>query len=396
MRVAIFTDTYVPDVNGVARTLQRWTSYLERRGVACKVFAPEPSSRAGRQSTPNSVERFVSFPFFLYPECRLAFPNPAHIRRAITEFRPDLIHVATPFNLGLCGLRFARKYGIPLIASYHTNFDQYLSFYNLQWMEKLLWRYMDWFHRDCKAVFVPSASTLSNLAERGWDAKRLTIWSRGVDTSVFHPLADREALLCKADIAKTSYLVLYAGRLAPEKDVETAIEAFARFQRSVCQESVFVIAGDGPSSELLKQKCSEEGVNARFIGFTEAGELQKWYAAADVMLFPSPTETFGNVVLEAMACGTPVIGADAGGVRDTIQDGVTGLLRAPGDSEAFAAALELLYREPETRACMGRNAHLYGRSRSWEDIFDKLLTQCDTLAGASERESSILPKRRIN
>lgn len=396
MRVAIFTDTYVPDVNGVARTLQRWTSYLERRGVACKVFAPEPSLSTRRQAPPNSVERFVSFPFFLYPECRLAIPNPAHIRRSISEFKPDLIHVATPFNLGLCGIHYARKYKIPLIASYHTNFDQYLSFYNLQWMEKLLWRYMDWFHRDCKAIFVPSASTLSNLAGRGWDPIRLKIWSRGVDTSLFHPLTDREELLRGANIHKPSFLVLYAGRLAPEKDVETAIEAFGHFQRTVCSEAVFVIAGDGPSADALKKKCSEEGVKARFIGFTEVSELQKWYAAADVMLFPSPTETFGNIVLEAMACGTPVIGADSGGVRDTIQDGITGLLRAPGDFRSFADALEQMYREPNLRLKMGRNALEYGKNQSWEDIFDRLLTQCDTIAKVSDREFSRLPKRHIN
>ncbi|MEK3881934.1 glycosyltransferase family 1 protein [Paenibacillus sp. PL2-23] len=396
MRVAIFTDTFVPDVNGVARTLKRWTNYLEKRGIECLVFAPEPPGAEDSPALPNSVERFASLPFFLYPECRLAFPSPIHIRNSIAAFNPHLIHVATPFNLGLSGIRAARKFKIPLIASYHTNFDQYLPFYNLQWMEKLLWRYMEWFHRDCRSIFVPSASTLSDLAQRGWDEQKLHIWSRGVDASVFHPLVDRREHLLRAGIDPASFLVLFAGRLAPEKSVDTAIEAFAAFQRNSCPEAKFVIAGDGPSAEALQAMCAREGVEARFIGFQTPQELQRWYASADVMLFPSPTETFGNVVLEAMACGTPVIGADAGGVQDTIREGLTGFKRTPGDTAAFASALDLMYRDGEWRQTMGRNAHEYALSRSWDAIFDKLLDQCRYIALASGREYPRLSGWHIN
>ncbi|WP_310732519.1 glycosyltransferase [Paenibacillus sp. 1011MAR3C5] len=190
MKIAIFTDTYDPDVNGVARTLRRWTCYLETKGVRTKVFAPEPAASLQQNAPTHSVERFVSLPFFLYPECRLALPNPAHIRREIAHFEPDLIHVATPFNLGLFGIHYARKYNIPLIASYHTNFDQYLSFYNLQWMEKLLWRYKEWFHRDCKAIFVPSETTRLDLIGRGWEPSKLKLWSRGVNHGTFHPMVN--------------------------------------------------------------------------------------------------------------------------------------------------------------------------------------------------------------
>ncbi|MCR2802379.1 glycosyltransferase family 4 protein [Paenibacillus soyae] len=396
MRVAIFTDTYVPDVNGVARTLKRWTNYLERHGVCCKVFAPEPSAEESRAASLHSVERFASFPFFLYPECRLAVPNLLHIRKSIAAFNPHLIHVATPFNLGLCGIRAARKFNIPLIASYHTNFDQYLPFYNLQWMEKLLWRYMEWFHRDCRSIFVPSANTLEDLAGRGWDASKLQIWSRGVDAGVFHPLVDRKELLSRSGIDPDSFLVFFAGRLAPEKDVETAVHAFAKFRRSSNPDAVLVIAGEGPSADSLKSLCEKEGVDARFIGFLAPQELQRWYASADVLLFPSPTETFGNVVLEAMACGTPVIGADAGGVRETIREGVTGFKRQPGDPEAFASALERLHLDEELRLAMGRNAHEFAMSRSWEAIFDKLLEQCRTVVLTAGREYPRLPEQHIN
>jgi len=395
LKIAIFTDTYVPDVNGVARTLGRWTRYLDNQGVPSIVFAPEPPGSAHLHSASHAVERFASLPFFLYPECRLALPNPVHIRNALIRFKPDLIHVATPFNLGLFGIHYARKYHIPLIASYHTNFDQYLSFYNLQWMEKLLWRYMDWFHRDCKAIFVPSETTRRDLTGRGWEPSRLGVWSRGVDPSLFHPLVNRWEHRARNGIGERAFLAFYAGRLAPEKDVETAIDAFALFQR-MAPDAVFVIAGDGPSASALKERCEDAGVNATFIGFADAAELQRWYASADALLFPSATETFGNVALEAMACGTPVIAANAGGVRDTVRDGENGLLRRPGDAEGFAEALALLHEDEELKARLGRNAHAYSLSQSWDAVFDTLLAGCMTIAAASWRGHSPFRESQIN
>jgi glycosyltransferase involved in cell wall biosynthesis len=372
MRVALFTDTFEPDVNGVARTLDRWTDYLKRQGAEVLVLAPDPASGKLSGKTSSSVERFVSLPFFLYPECRLALPNPIHIRRALKEFSPTIIHVATPFNLGLCGIHYARKLHIPLVASYHTHFDQYLPFYNLQWMAKLLWRYMEWFHHDCRSIYVPSHSTHQDLLDKGWDASRLEIWSRGMDTEVFHPNVDREEWLCQQGIDSSRFVVLYVGRLAPEKNVDIALDAFAEFRRNTCPEAVFVIAGDGPSAESLKERCRREGIDARFIGFTALPDLQKWYASADLFLFPSVTETFGNVVLEAMACGTPVICADKGGVTDTVSHGVTGMLCDSTDSHSFAEAMELLYNNVELRAAMAEQGRIYGLKQSWEAIFDKL------------------------
>ncbi|MCK9860420.1 glycosyltransferase family 1 protein [Paenibacillus sp. ATY16] len=372
MRVALFTDTFEPDVNGVARTLGRWTDYLKRQGAEVLVLAPDPATgkQSGKQTT--SVERFASLPFFLYPECRLALPNPIHIRRALKEFNPTIIHVATPFNLGLCGIHYARKLRIPLVASYHTHFDQYLPFYNLQWMAKLLWRYMEWFHQDCRSIYVPSRSTYEDLKEKGWDDGRLEVWSRGIDTEAFHPSVNREEWLLRHGIDNDRFVVLYVGRLAPEKNVDIALDAFAEFRQNISEEAVFVIAGDGPSSDALKERCRREGIDARFIGFTTMPDLQKWYASADLFLFPSATETFGNVVLEAMSCGTPVICADKGGVTDSVQHGVTGLQCNPEDPRSFTNAMGLLYSNPELRAAIAGQGRIYSQKQSWNAIFDKL------------------------
>ncbi|MFC4776867.1 glycosyltransferase family 4 protein [Paenibacillus sp. GCM10023252] len=376
MRLALFTDTYGPDVNGVARTLGRWTDYLKRRGIECMVFAPDSAARDSAPGGSATVERFVSLPFFLYPECRLALPNPIHIRRALHAFKPTLVHVATPFNLGLCGIHYARKYELPLVASYHTHFDRYLPFYNLQWMVKMLWRYMDWFHQDCRSIFVPSKSTYQDLIQRGWDARRLAVWSRGIDPQVFHPQVDRSKLLAEHGIEENPFIVLYVGRLAPEKNVDVALEAYASFQRNICPDSILVLAGDGPSADTLKERCAKEGIPARFLGFTGTEALQQWYAAADVFLFPSPTETFGNVVLEAMACGTPVLCADSGGVTDSVTHGVTGLRCVPGSASSFADGLELLYRNEDLRGQLSVRGRAHSARQSWDAIFDDLLARC--------------------
>jgi glycosyltransferase involved in cell wall biosynthesis len=383
MRLALFTDTYEPDVNGVARTLGRWADYLRRQGAAVKVFAPDPADGTASHTQFHHVERFVSLPFFLYPECRLALPNTRSIRRALESFRPTLVHVATPFNLGLCGIHYARKYNVPLIASYHTHFDRYLPFYNLQWMVKMLGRYMAWFHQDCARIFVPSRAALEELVRNGWERERLDIWSRGLDGRMFHPGGDREAWLAENGLDPRRFTVFYAGRLAPEKNVDVAIDAFATFRERTCPDAQLVLAGDGPSFSQLYERCEREKLPVRFLGFTTGEPLRRWYASADVFLFPSSTETFGNVVLEAMACGAPVIAADAGGVTDTVRHMENGLRCGPGDPAAFCEALETLYLDAALSKRLAMKGRAHAMRQSWDAIFADLHSKCERLQSNS-------------
>lgn len=369
MRVALFTDTYIPDVNGVARTLGRWVDYLQTQGVECKVFAPESLQTDKDSVNLSMVERFVSIPFVLYPECRLAIPNPLNINRVLKEFKPTLIHVATPFNLGLQGIHYAKKYKIPLVASYHTHFDQYLFYYKLQWMETMIWKYMIWFHKDCKRVYVPSRSTLEHLQEKG--IKSIEIWGRGVDLTRFHPRDRVTALYAELGLDSSRFMYLFVGRLAPEKSVEIAIEAFERLPERIQSRSQLVIAGDGPLYKEFTQQ-HEKSEHIRFIGFVQGEQLAELYSAADVFVFPSATETFGNVVLEAMASGTAVVGADAGGVRDNIIDGITGLLCTPGATKEFTAALISLYDNEQLRTQLTEAGVAYAAKQSWNGIFSRL------------------------
>lgn len=370
MKVALFTDTYLPDVNGVARTLGRWVEYLESHGVTCRVFAPQSDNGGGSDYNDSMVERFYSIPFLLYPECKLAIPNPISIKKMLQEFKPDIIHCATPFNLGLYGLHYAKKNKIPVVASYHTHFDQYLQYYKIQWVEGMLWRYLGWFHQTCRKIYVPSKSTLSYLQERGF--LNLEVWSRGVDVARFHPEVDRQAVLTKAGANPDKFSLLYVGRLAPEKSVDVLLEAFDSLPEHLKSRAELILAGDGPLHEELSETYGDRE-DIRFLGFVEGRELADLFAAADLFVFPSATETFGNVVLESMASGTAVIGVEAGGVQDTVRHMETGWLSPVGDVEAFAGAIATLMENDELRGSISTAGREYALLQTWDSIFSRLL-----------------------
>jgi len=385
MRVALFTDTYVPEVNGVAKALGRWAAFLESQGIPCKVFAPTAETRLPAEA--SSVERLFSVPFLLYPDCKFALPNPLNMKKALREFRPTLIHVATPFNIGFYGTHYARKHGIPIVASYHTHFDQYLAYYKLQWMEPVLMKYMSWFHADCRKVYVPSRSALEHLKTKGFP--EMEIWSRGISTEQFRPDVDREAVLRSFGVSPDKFVVLYVGRLAAEKSIDVLLESFRAMPEAERADMELVVAGDGPLLQELRETVGPEEP-IRLLGFVQGRRLSELYAASDVFLFPSATETFGNVVLESMACGTPVIGADAGGVGDIVRHCETGWLCPPRDAAAFTAALAALKADAGLRARLGAAGLEYARSQSWDRIFHGLLESYRDVVRESMREAVVL------
>ncbi|ATH92862.1 glycosyltransferase family 4 protein [Bacillus glycinifermentans] len=366
MKVAIFTDTFTPDVNGCARTLKRYTDFLEKKGIPYKVFAPESTHETQFSS---SIRRFASLPFFLYPECRLALPNLIQMKAELREFRPDLIHIATPFNIGLAGLKYAKKSNIPVVGSYHTDFDQYLAYYDLHMFSKLLWKYMHWFHKSFQKIFVPSHETLRQLKMRQF--RNLSIWKRGVDCCLFNPAFRTEKVREQYGI-KERYLLSYVGRLAPEKDLETLL--MTADHPSLQKDVHWLIAGDGPFKKELEKRAP---ANMTFAGYVKGEELSSIYASSDLFVFPSPTETFGNAALEALACGTPVVGADSGGLKDFIQHGKNGFLAEPKNPEAFAAHILEILSNDGLKKQMGEEARSYALAQSWDAIFERLLSECE-------------------
>ena len=367
MKIAIFTDTYVPEVNGVARTLKRFTDYLTENQIEFRVFAPESTEL--RDNFSSHVYNIKSLPFYLYPECRIALPNLLQLKDEVQQFQPDIIHVTTPFNMGLTGLHLAKKLHIPVVGSYHTDFDKYLEYYHLQFLSDMLWKYMRWFHKPLRKIFVPSPHTLEQLRQRGFT--NLTIWSRGIDQTIFHPNYDHETIRQKYNI-KEKYVLTYVGRLAKEKDVLLLPEIADMLPNHIKYHVHWLIVGDGPLKSELEELATP---NMTFTGFVQDEELANMYAASDLFVFPSPTETVGTVDLEALACGTPVVGANAGGVKTIVKDGMTGILCEEKDVTGFVQAITSLLSRKSTRKLMSENGVRYAQSQSWEKIFRNLLTE---------------------
>jgi glycosyltransferase involved in cell wall biosynthesis len=366
MKIAIFTDTFYPEVNGVANTLKKFTDYLETQHISYKVFAPISVSN---EYISDHIHRLKSLPFFLYPECRLAFPNILQLKAEIEQFSPDLIHVATPFTVGLSGVYFAKKLNIPLVGSYHTDFNDYLHFYDLQFLAKPLWKYMKWFHRSFEKLFVPSIDSFEKLNNRGF--RNLEIWPRGVDCQFYHPYYEKEIIRNRYAISE-KFILTYVGRLAPEKDLKTLMKVAGSLPPEINKKVHWLIAGDGPLLDELKMT---EVPNMTFTGYLKGVELAEAYSATDLFVFPSPTETFGNVVLEALASGTPVIGANAGGVKNIISPGVTGYLCEPGNAEDFIKNILYGLDNETLRVQMASNARKYALTQKWDQIFEDVIHQ---------------------
>ncbi len=377
MKISLFTDTFLPQMNGVSMTLNRLIHHLQHRNISHQVFVPE---FAEQDLFANNIHRFFSLPFYLYPECRIALPNLLAVRQHLNNFQPDLIHIATPFNMGLCGLHYGKKYGIPLVSSYHTHFDRYLDYYHLRFAKNWIWRYLRWFHESTELTLVPSQETKDLLRKQ--DFTRLDLWKRGVDSDLFHPKKRSNELREHYQIGNR-LLVLFVGRMAPEKDLDILLEVMCHLPQEIKERIHWMFVGDGP----LLAKWQEFNLpQATFTGYLEGEQLAKVYSSADLFVFPSSTETFGNVVLEAAASGIPAIGANAGGVEEIIQDGATGFLCPPRNPEAFTQALVQFLEKPALLRQMGKEARRYAITQSWEAIFDRLLLQYEQVIHNKRRK----------
>ncbi|MDE1454672.1 glycosyltransferase family 1 protein, partial [Bacillus paralicheniformis] len=243
------------------------------------------------------------------------------------------------------------------------------SYYDLQMFSKLLWKYMHWFHKDFRKIFVPSRETFMQLKAKQF--RNLSIWKRGVDCSLFSPAHQTEHIRKRYGIKET-YILSYVGRLAPEKDLETLLKIASH--PNLKDGVHWLIAGDGPLKKELEKRAP---LNMTFAGYVKGEELASIYASSDLFVFPSPTETFGNSALEALACGTPVIGADSGGLKDFIQNGRNGFLSEPGNPDAFTENILRVLSNVPLKKRMSYDARSYALTQSWEVIFDNLFSECE-------------------
>jgi glycosyltransferase involved in cell wall biosynthesis len=364
MRVTLVTETYSPQVNGVSRTLGHLVRHLAEAGDEVQVVHPD----YGHGPEAGRVHLVRSAPLPFYKDLRLPLPPFGGVHRAIAVFRPDLVHIATEATLGLSTLRFALRGGIPVVSSFHTNFDQYSAHYGVGWARSLIWRYLRWFHNRTRETYVPSRTTLAGLEARGFE--RLALWPRGVDGQLFRPdRPGRVAVRRALGFGPDEVVIGHVGRIAAEKNIGYLIEALEQVARAR-PAARFLFVGDGPARAEMDSRM---GPHAHFVGYRRGGDLADHYAACDLFAFASTTETFGNVVLEAMAAGLPVVALRAGGVADTIRPGVTGILVEPdAPPERLAEALIALVDDPVLRRRTAESARAYALGQTWDAIMGAL------------------------
>ena len=361
LRIAYFAGTMRHGHDGVTRVLYRLIDNLNAREVPALFFSPIVPPE-GERPVPMVQVPSVTFP--LYKDYKFALPGSVHFERQLREFRPDILHINSPCPLGHAAVHYGRRHGIPVVATYHTHFPSYAKYYKIRALEMFSWSYLRKLYNGCERVYVPSRPILSELAGHGM----LTVdfLPHGVDASVFHPRF-RSARWKEAIGASGKTVVLFAGRLVWEKDLATFAQAYALVssQRS---DVAFVLVGDGPIREELRRMMPD----AIFAGYRTGEDLSRAFASADIFAFPSTTETFGNVTVEAMASGVPPICAREGGAYGFVDHGVTGLLTAPRDPLDLANAIMHLVDHPEQRAAMAAKALTFARAQSWDAIFDRL------------------------
>jgi phosphatidylinositol alpha 1,6-mannosyltransferase len=362
LRLALFTDTYPPQLNGVSRTLERLVSAVRARGGDARVYTttdPEVTTAS------SDIWRRPSIPFWAYPQLRLAPPVGGRIYDDLLAWRPTLIHAATPFGMGLTGRACALRLGVPLVTSYHTSFSEYARFYNLGMLSGLGWAFFRWFHNTGQRTYVPTRAIADELGRLGF--ARLAIWGRGIETQLFNPRYRSAAWRKRLGAGDDTLVVAYVGRLAAEKGLDVALRAM----RSLAGDRriVFALAGDGPYADYCRREAPS---NATFTGRIVGEDLSAFYASADLFMFPSTTDTFGNVLLEAMASGLPVIGADVGPTRELLARG-GGVMFPAGDAGALAEQILALANDPMRRHALAAAGVDAAQGFSWDRIFDALV-----------------------
>ena len=361
MKIVFFTETFLPKVDGIVTRLTKTVQHLVAAGddvlIVCPEGAPELFMGAKVVGVP-------AMPLPLYPELKLALPRPA-VSEALDRFSPDLVHVVNPAVLGLGGIWLAKTRGLPLVASYHTHLPKYLEHYGMGMLEPLLWELLKTAHNQAQLNLCTSTAMVSELAAKG--IQHTALWQRGVDTDLFRPSLRSDAMRARlhGPHGDTGNLLLYIGRLSAEKQIERI-----RPVLTALPQTRLALVGDGPHRQQLERHF--EGTATTFVGYLAGEDLAAAYASGDAFLFPSSTETLGLVLLEAMAAGCPVVGANRGGIPDIVSHGENGCLYDPDDPKSLVAAVQVLLGNEDTRSTLRHAAREEAERWNWASATDQL------------------------
>ena len=360
LRVALFSGNYNYVRDGANQALNRLVGYLQREGATVRVYAPKVANPAFA-----SMGKLVGVPSIPFPgrgEYRFPLALSPRVRRDLRDFAPQVVHVSSPDLVGHRAVSWARGRKVPVLASVHTRFETYPRYYNMAWAEPLLEAMLRRFYRRCDALVAPSESMAQVLRAQRMNYD-IGIWSRGVDRTVFNPQRRDREWRRALGIADDAVAIGFLGRLVMEKGLDVFADSIDDLARRGIAHKVLVI-GEGPAREWFEARLP----GAVFAGFQSGPDLARAVASMDVLFNPSVTETFGNVTLEAMACGVPVVAAAATGSQSLVDDRGNGRLIAPGAIHAFAEALRGYILDPALRARHGAAGEARAADFSWDAI----------------------------
>lgn len=379
MRVALFSGNYNYLREGANQALNALVGYLEEK-ANCDVRVYSPVTDTPAFEPAGTLVPVPSIALPIRKEFQLALRLPGAIRHDVAHFGPDIVHVSTPDILGTRAQTFAKQLGVPIVASMHTHFETYLDYYGFGWARPLAEWHINRFYRRSDHVVAPTPGLVADMKQLRGDG-RASVWSRGIDRAQFSP--DRRDLEWRRaqGIADDMVVILFFGRLVLEKGVETFVSVLRALQDR--RQVKALVVGAGPAADAFAALPGTV-----LTGHLEGAELARAVASADIMLSPSTTETFGNVVLEAMACGLPVVSADAPSARALLIDGETGILCPPRDVAAYAKAVTRLIDASGSRQSMGANARRASSAYSWDAASASVAEVYRSIVASSEEARS--------
>ena len=362
LRLSVVTETWPPEINGVSLTLSRLVQGLCARNHQVQLIRPR-QTRVDQALSHTGFEEMLmrGMPIPRYPQLKLGLPGKRALIQAWTLRRPDLVHIATEGPLGWSALQAARHLRLPVTSDFRTNFHAYSQHYGVGWLRKPIVAYLRKFHNLTQLTMVPTQALQAELVESRFE--NVQVVARGVDTQLFNPSRRSEALRASWGAEAHSLVLLVVGRLAAEKNLDVALRAFEAM-RSQHPDVKLVVVGDGPLRESLRQRCPQ-GI---FAGMRGHDELAGYYASADMFLFPSLTETFGNVTVEALASGLPVLAFNTAAAADWVEHDGNGWLVAPNDDAAFVAVAAQLAAQPGRVAQAALRARSQVAQLDWQQI----------------------------
>jgi len=363
LKIDVVTETYPPEINGVAHTISMLVNGLRKNHHSVNVIRPRQPSDPVLPVAGTSVKDILvnSFPIPLYNELRMGLPAKKMLIGRWTNDRPDIVHIATEGPLGWSAVRAALELKIPVTSDFRTNFHAYSSLYKLGFLEPLIMAYMKYFHNATDCTMVPTEKLKQELKRAG--LLNLHVMPRGVDTQHFSKNLRSSQRRASWNADPQDVVLLSVGRLAVEKNLDLLIKSYQK-AKNVEPRTKLVVVGDGPLRESLQKKCPD----AIFAGKKSGLELAEFYASADIFIFPSLTETFGNVTIEAMASGLAVIAYCHAAAGDLITTGINGITIDPGDEDAFTKAVITSLRNQSLIRNLGSLAIITAKQQSWDEI----------------------------